>query len=117
MIYDAIDEVTSNVKTFGDIDLPADRDPYVETKYGALDGVAFSIQSPSEGPAYGRKLTWGNVRDTLVGLREIMVKNGRPYKTTFEIWNDNLGLIGNGEVASSKRSRWAGSRGGLEERQ
>ena len=39
-----------------------------------------------------------------MGLGEIMVKGGRPYKTTFEIWNDNLGLIGNGEVASGKRS-------------
>lgn len=45
-----------------------------------------------------------------------MVKGGRPYKTTFEIWNDNLGLIGTGEVAPNKHSRWAGSRGGLEER-
>ena len=117
LINDAIDKVTSNIKTFGDINLPADRDPYIETKYVALDGVVISIQSPSEGPAYGRKLTWGNVRDTLVGLREIMVRDGRPYKTTFEIWNDNLGLIGNGEVASDKHSRWAGFRGGLEERQ
>ncbi|KAM0803882.1 hypothetical protein BDR22DRAFT_700266 [Usnea florida] len=100
IIYDAIDEVTSNVQKFGNIDLPASRDPFVEDKYGALDGVTISIQSPSEGPAYGRRLTWGNVRDALVGLGEIMIKGGRPYKTTFEIWNDNLGLIGNGEVAS-----------------
>lgn len=117
LIYNAIDEVTSNVKTFGDINLPADRDPYIKAKHGAHDGAAFSIQSPSEGPAYGRKLTWGNVRDTLVGLREITVKGGRPYKTTFEIWNDNLGIIGNGELASDKGKRWAGLVGGLEERQ
>ena len=114
LIYGAIDQVTSNVRTFGDIDLPADRDPYLEAKHGALDGAAFSMQSPSEGPAFGRKLTWGNVRDTLVGLKEITVKGGRPYKTSFEIWNDNLGIIGNGEVVSDKGKRWAGSRGGLD---
>ena len=118
MIDEAIDNVTSNIKTFGDIVLPADRDPYVYDEYArrGREGSFISMQSPSEGPAYGRKLTWGNVRDTLVGLKEIMVKNRKPYKTTFEIWNDNLGLVGTGEVAPGKPSRWVGSRGGLEER-
>ena len=42
---------------------------------------------------------------TLLGLRKIMVKGGRPYRTSFEIWNDDLGLIGRGEVAPDKPSR------------
>lgn len=100
MISDAIIEVTNVIKHFGDIVLPDDRDPYVDSKYAgkAPKGCYISIQSPKIGPAYGRKLTWGNVKDALLGLEEVMIKHQRPYKMSFEIRHDAIGLIGWGCV-------------------
>lgn len=102
MIDDALDEVARRVKRFGNIALPEDQDPYV---YGVLAAPApkggwISIQSPDQGPAHGRRLTWGNVRDVLLGLQEIMVKRGKgmPFMLQFQIRLDNLGIIGWGEV-------------------
>ena len=60
------------------------------------------MRSFKSGPAYGRRLTWGNVRDTLLGLREIMVKQGRPYKIEFYIRHDIVGIIGRGGVIPGK---------------
>lgn len=102
IIDDALDEVTRRVKRFGNVALPEDQDPYV---YGVLAAPApkggwISIQSPDQGPAHGRLLTWGNVRDVLLGLQEIMVKGGKGMTSMlqFQIWLDNLGIIGWGEV-------------------
>lgn len=104
MIDDAIDQVTDNIEAFGDTVLPDDRDPYVDGKYAgeAPKGGYIWMQSPEDGPAYGRKLTWGNVRDALSGLREIMVKKGRPYETSFDIRHDVVGIIGRGGVIPGK---------------
>ncbi|CAD6584632.1 MAG: hypothetical protein ASARMPRED_001823 [Alectoria sarmentosa] len=104
MISDAINEVTDNIEKFGDIVLPGDRDPYVDDKYAgeAPKGSYIYMRSFKSGPAYGRKLTWGNVRDTLLGLREIMIKQGRPYKIEFYIRNDIVGIIGRGGVIPGK---------------
>lgn len=101
LIKDAIIEVTNVIKHFGDSLLPDNKDPYIDVKYvgKAPAGAYIRMQSPVDGPAYGRKLTWGNVKDTLSGLRDIMIKEGRTYKIYFEIRNDNLGLIGRGCVA------------------
>lgn len=104
MISDAINEVAANIETFGDIVLPNDRDPYVDDKYAgeAPKGCYIYMRSFKSGPAYGRRLTWGNVRDTLLGLREIMVKQGRPYKIEFYIRHDIVGIIGRGGVIPGK---------------
>ena len=106
MISDAIIEVTNAVKNFGDIVLPNDRDPYVDSKYAgkAPKGCYISMQSPKDGPAYGRKLTWGNVENALLGLVEVMIKRGRPYKMSFEIRHDAIGLIGRGCVTPGEPS-------------
>lgn len=104
MISDAINEVTANIKTFGDIVLPDDRDPFVDERYAgkAPKGCYICMHSPEDGPAHGRRLTWGNVRDTLLGLREIMIKKGRPYQIGFYIRHDTVGIIGRGGVIPGK---------------
>lgn len=106
MINDAINQVTNNIESFGDIVLPDDRDPYVEDRFAgkAPQGGYISMQSPQDGPAHGRKLTWGNVRDALLGLRQIMIKGGRPCKITFHIRQDIVGIIGWGSVTPGEPS-------------
>ena len=118
MISDAIIEVTNVIKRFGDNVLPDDRDPYVDSKYAgkAPKGCYISIQSPRDGPAYGRKLTWGNVKDALSGLAEVMIKHGRPYKMSFEVRHDAIGLIGRGCVTPGEpSSQWPGIEVGLDD--
>lgn len=114
MLSDAIDEVARNIKSFGDIVLPDDRDPYVEDTYAAKapKGGYICMQSPKDGPAYGRKLTWGNVRDALLGLSEMMVKEGKRYKTEFSIRHDLIGIIGEGSVSPGGLSSPSAGLGG-----
>lgn len=106
MIDDAITQVASKIEVFGNIVLPHDQDPYVDGEYAAPapKGGWISIQSPDEGPALGRLLTWGNVRDVLVGLRELMVKQrrGLPFRINFQLRQDHVGIIGWGEVTPGK---------------
>jgi len=102
IIDDAITQVTTKLENSGNVVLPDDQDPYVDGKFAAPapKGGWISMQSPDKGPAHGRRLNWGNVRDVLLGLRALMVKQGRgmPFRIDFQVRLDHVGIIGWGEV-------------------
>lgn len=118
MIDDAITRVTNKINLYGNVVLPDDQDPYIDGKYAAPapKGGWISIQSPDEGPALGRLLTWDNVRDVLLGLMELMVKQGRglPFRTNFQVRQDHVGIIGWGEVTPGTLPSSLSPGGGLD---
>lgn len=102
MLDDALTRVEHRIEIQGNVVLPAHWDPYIYDDLAAPSplGGWVMLHSPDRGPGFGRRLTWGNVRDALVGLREVMVngEKGLPCKVDVWVRYEGLGIIGWGEV-------------------
>lgn len=89
VLWDVYTFVSSILEISGDGDLPPSRNPYVEQKLGCQILI---------GSQTGHVLKWSIVRDVLVGLREVMVLQGRAYAARFTIWLEGEGKMGWGIV-------------------
>jgi len=96
VIWDSLTEVSLIIEHGGDGNLPPGEDPYRFTKYvGTMQNGAFIVmRSPTSEPGLGRKLTWGNVKNVLLRIRDFIIKGKRGYAVNFTVTRDLVGDIG-----------------------
>ena len=82
----------------GDEPLPRSHDPFREDLgYGAAIDV-FSARPD-------HRLTWGILKDTMDGLWEFLVVNGRSQESEFDIYHGALDLVGRGRITEAPVTR------------
>lgn len=119
MIWNAYTQVSLIIEHGGDGKLPPGQDPYTFITYDSAkdDGAYVVIRSPTCGPTLGYKLTWGNIKQLLIGILDFMVQGRRSYSVNFIVSLDVVGHIGWGALLEGEppeRSNLIGRVGDVE---
>lgn len=95
-ILSAYSYIAATMALDGDNILPQEEDPFI---YNKLYGAKFEAFSADE--TLPRRLTWGHLEGTVLGLYNGLYLRGK-YKTALFYIHDTVGVVGMGELQVDK---------------